>query len=165
MSTLITQERLREVLSYDPDIGIFKWLIRPNHRPFPPGHIAGTLSCRDGYLRIGIDNKIYLAHRLAWLYMTGKWPTHLLDHRDGYKSNNAFSNLREATKSQNGQNQRKANSQSSSGLIGACRYGDRWVSGIKTNGKRKHIGVYDTAQEAHEAYIAAKRKAHEFCQI
>lgn len=93
---MLTAERLREVLEYDPAIGVFRWLIKPCGQ-ISIGDIAG---CRhgEGYVQIRVIGRIYLAHRLAWLYMTGEWPISLIDHRNLDRSDNRWSNLREAKK-------------------------------------------------------------------
>src|SRR5262245_26632184 len=90
--TEITAERLREVLSYDLETGWFRWRVSPKHSGIRIGRIAGQCDC--GYWRIEIDGKAYLAHRLAWLYVTGKFPDQQIDHVNGDGTYNAWCNLR-----------------------------------------------------------------------
>lgn len=113
---------------------------------------------------IGIDGKRYLAHRLAWFYVTGYWPE-LIDHVDGNRSNNAWSNLREANKLINQQNRHNESSFNETGLLGAFRVGGRFKSSIRYGGKSHHLGYFDTAEQAHAAYVSAKREHHVGCAI
>ena len=98
---MITQARLKELLTYDPETGYFTRNV--NVKGANAGERAGTITAK-GYIAIGIDRKHYLAHRLAFLYMTGEWPKELVDHKDTIKINNKWENLREATNSQNKRN-------------------------------------------------------------
>lgn len=93
---------VRSLLSYDPPTGIFRWLVTRSNAAIV-GAIAGTPH-GDGYVLIGIDGQQYLAHRLAWLYMTGEWPKGKLDHRDRVRNNNIWTNIRAATNAQNSVN-------------------------------------------------------------
>lgn len=162
---ILTAERLREVVHYDPDTGRFTRKVRLAQR-----HQVGDDACHpmsNGYLRIGIDSQRYLAHRLAWLYVHGEWPRRLLDHINGDRADNRISNLRECTHSQNQENRRKAQANNQSGYMGVYfqRQNKNWVARIVINGKRKHLGCYQSAEKAHQAYLSAKRKMHEFCTI
>jgi hypothetical protein len=159
---MITAEYLRSILNYDEKLGLFTWKIPPCNRVLI-GAEAGTVN--QGYIRIQINGKRYFAHRLAWLYVYGKWPILLLDHKDGNTKNNCLTNLREATTHQNQQNQRKCSRSSSSKLIGAHKCGNKWRSNIKLNNKTIHIGTFNTAIDAHQAYVSKKRQLHEFCTI
>lgn len=150
----VTFGRLRELLSYNPESGEFKWLsVRGGSR-------AGYFD-RTGYLRIMIDRRAYLAHRLAWLYMAGKWPAHEIDHINCDKSNNCFANLREATRSENMANIGKQ-SANSSGLKGVTwhKRDRKWRAQIKIRGEVRHICYSDCPAAAHFAYIVAADKAH-----
>ena len=95
---ILTQKRLKELFSYNPTTGIFTRLIATSSNA-KAGDVAGT-SCH-GYIRICVDSKQYLAHRLAYFYMTGDWPPNMIDHRDNCKHNNAWTNLRPATQAEN----------------------------------------------------------------
>lgn len=97
----ITQDFLKEWLDYDPTTGVFMWL--PRSRSVRKIQKAGCLM-NSGYAAIRFKGKLYLSHRLAWFYMTGLWPESQLDHKDGCRTNNAWSNLRQATPSENSMN-------------------------------------------------------------
>jgi len=160
---MITQSRLKDVIGYNPVTGIFTWKITSGKAV--KGKIAGSIHVCNGYYRISIKNKEYRAHRLAWLYMTGSMPTNEIDHINGIRSYNRFENLREATRSGNLQNQRKANSKNiSTKLLGAAFHkpSGTYFSRIQINGAVKFIGAFETAQKAHDAYVSAKRQAHPF---
>lgn len=159
---MITQERLKELLQYDPATGVFVWLVTLNARG-PTGAVAGTRSGR--YVYICIERQLYLGHRLAWLYMHGEFPAGDLDHRDGNGRNNRFGNLREATRAQNQQNQRRG--QGRLRLLGVAFDAGtkRFVARIQVNKRPIHLGRFDTATEAHEAYLKAKREHHPFSTI
>jgi hypothetical protein len=90
----LTQEKLREVLNYEPTTGIFKWKISSN-RLIKTGDIAGCVNNKSGYWQIKINRKIYPAHRLAIFYMTGKFPANLVIHINGKRDDNRFINLKE----------------------------------------------------------------------
>jgi HNH endonuclease len=107
----------------------------------------------------------YSAHRLAFMFMEGKWPNDEIDHVDGNPSNNAWSNLRHATRSQNAQNQRRAQSTSSTGLLGVGKNGDKFYARIYYQGVITYLGTFDTAKEAHEVYVKVKRELHPFGEL
>jgi hypothetical protein len=155
---MITAERLREVLSYDSATGIFRWKIKPRPQS-EVGDIAGTRH-NQGYWHIRVLGQHYLAHRLAWLYMTGEWPEALVDHRDRNRSNNAWLNLRAATKSQNAANS-AAHADSISGIKGVRWHeGHRkWDVTVCVNGVRTCHGRFDDLDEAKAAYAAAAELA------
>jgi len=160
---MLTQERLKEVLHYDPETGIFTWAVRTSNR-VRVGDIAG---CDDGrgYLQIKIDGVLHRVHRLAWLYMTGEFPTFLVDHENGIVSDSRWKNLRDATKIRNGQNRRKANKNNLTGLLGVSRHGNQFRAIIHTGKVRTRIGDYASPELAHAAYVEAKRRLHQFCTI
>ena len=146
---MITVERLRECLDYDPATGLFKRLINTSSR-WKAGLITGSKhrDCES----IRFDGKSYRAHRLAWFYMTGDWPPHEVDHINMNPHDNRWSNLRLATRSQNGANKR-AYSTNTSGLKGVAwhKRGNKWRATVG----RKHIGLFDCPAAAHFAYIVA----------
>lgn len=152
------------MLAYEPKTGIFTWLKSVAHR-YSAGARAGSVT--HGYRYISIDGTKYAAHRLAWFWSVGDWPPYDIDHRDGNKDNNSLDNLREAKRIQNQQNIRKAHIDNQCGLLGA--YWDKrrglWYSEIRSNGKRHLLGKFPTKEQAHAAYLAAKRQLHEFCEI
>lgn len=160
----LTPERVRELLDYDRDSGLFVWKA-PNSNRTSAGNVAGTI--RHGYVLIGVDGRQRLAHRLAWLLVTGEWPTADIDHINGNRSDNRIANLRQVTRSVNMENQRRPRGNNSSGFLGVGwdKEKRRWRAQIKVNGVNLILGRFRTPEEAHGAYIAAKRKLHEGCTI
>jgi len=146
-----TQEELHELLDYDPNTGIFTHKINNRHGCF--GKKAGCVR-GDGYILIGIRKGHFLAHRLAWFYTYGTWPSEMIDHKDGNRQNNRISNLREATHAQNLQNARGR--KRGGGLKGAHWHKERgkWKARIA----QIHLGYFDSELDAHRAYIAAAKK-------
>lgn len=153
---VITQERLKAILSYDPLTGIFTYRI--NRSNIKAGAIAGSPN-DGGYTLISIDNRHYRAHRLAWLYMTGEWPKEDVDHENTDPDDNRWENLREATDAQNLQNI-GVPKHNTSGSKGASWREDRqkWRGSICSNSKWRHLGYFDTKEEAHAAYCKAARE-------
>lgn len=155
----ITAERLRELLSYDPETGAFAWIASRGGR-IQPGRPAGSFG-KHGYMQIEVQRRKYLAHRLAWLYVTGVWPDDEIDHIDTNKANNAFGNLRASGRVANCQNHRVARRDNKSGYLGVSKKKNRWVSVIHIGGKQMHLGYFNSAEEASAAYVAAKRHVHQ----
>lgn len=158
----LTVERLREVLRYDPETGVFHWLVSRGKAAV--GAVAGCSDHR-GYLVTGIDGKRYYLHRLAVACVTGKMPGELVDHLNGDRSDNRWINLRETTHAVNMQNQRAPSKNNMLGLLGVRRFGSNYRSAICVDGKPKHLGTFPTPDQAHEAYLAAKRQMHAGCTI
>ena len=154
--------RLRELLHYDPDTGLFTW--RLPRRGASAGNVAGTTVTR-GYIMIRIDGVKRLAHRLAWLYVYGEWPSGCIDHIDGQTSNNKLLNLRDVDVCINNQNRRRASSQNKSGFLGVETKNNRHRALIEVSGRRRTISWHDTPEEAHAAYLEAKRVLHPGCTI
>jgi hypothetical protein len=116
-----------------------------------------------GYLKIRIDRRNYLLHRLAWLYVHGCWPVGQIDHRDLNPANNAISNLRDATHAQNKQNSRGLRGD---GLKGVRLSHGKWQASIRVNGRRLHLGTFSAPESARAAYVAAASKHHgEFARV
>ena len=159
----LTQERLKELLHYCPETGVFTRITRVAQRVHI-GDIAGSKT-NQGYWSIRIDGKQYQAHRLVWLYVNGNFPKNEIDHINNIRNDNRLFNLREAIHMQNMQNQKTAmKSNKSTGLLGA--YFDKksnvYRSCISVNKKLNHLGSFKTPQDAHQAYLTAKRQLHEF---
>lgn len=162
---MLTQARLKELLSYDPETGIFIRLV--NRQCVKAGDIAGSISS-EGYLTVYMDGRSYKCHRLAWFYMTGEWPKGEIDHIDGKRANNAFSNLRDVSKNANIQNQKKPQSRNkSSGYLGVFKNynSNKFMARITVNNRKIYLGSFSEAEDAHEAYLKAKRELHEGCTI
>jgi hypothetical protein len=155
----LTLERLKALLSYDQATGVFTRIAVPGNRVDLLGKAAGGE--RKDCVRIAVDNVRYRAHRLAWFYMTGRWPDPEVDHRNRKPTDNRWNNLREATSAINKQN-RGAKSKNKTGLLGVS---------LAPAGKFKarindvHLGVYDTPEQAHQAYLKVKRQRHAGCLI
>jgi hypothetical protein len=115
----LTRERLKEVLDYSKETGVFVWIKKPypHANSVKVGQPAGTI--QHGYTVIKIDNIPYKAHRLAWLYAFGVFPTEEIDHKNGNRSDNRFLNLREVSHAVNSRNQKKR-STNTSGFTGMC---------------------------------------------
>lgn len=151
--SILTAERVRELLHYDPDTGVFTWLSGQDS-----GKRAGWID--HGYVRIAVDGAKRYAHRLAWLYVHGEWPKYI-DHINHVKSDNAIANLRPCTHQENMQNMRiVARSYNSTGLAGVSRFRGKFRSVIDVGGKQRHLGTFNTADSAHVAYLVAKAKFH-----
>ncbi len=161
----ITQERLKELVSYVATTGEFTWLVSRSHGI--KGGKAGS-KMKSGYMALQVDGVRYFSHRLAWFYVHGVDPDFEIDHINGSRSDNRLCNLRIATRSENMTNLRAAKKDNvSSGLLGAYRNKktSKWVSQIRVLGKIKHLGCFLTAEAAHDAYLSAKREHHKFCTI
>jgi hypothetical protein len=154
----LTAEYVRSILEYHPDTGAFTW--RVSRRCVRIGSPAGK-TCDRGYRYIKISQRTYLAHRLAWLYITDKWPANEIDHIDGDPSNNRFSNLREATRSENNCNTgaRKNNSSGFKG-VSFCNRSKKWRANISLNGKNISLGYHQNLDAARAAYEKASNKLH-----
>jgi hypothetical protein len=156
---VITAERLREVLDYDPETGVFTWA-KGGYGIFL-GSIAG---CKDkGYIRIKVDGKIYGAHRLAWLYVNGTLPDGDIDHINRVRTDNRISNLRVASKAENAQNKSKYRN-NKSGIVGVYwdNLSKKWRAQIRVNGIAVYLGCYRDIDEAKAARSEAKAKYHKF---
>lgn len=178
---MLDAETARALLSYDHETGALRWKPRPvemfvggkmcaearcaafNSRW--AGKIAGTPDGK-GYLSVLVLGKAYRAHRVAWLIMTGEWPPDEIDHEDGKRSANRFSNLREATPRENRQNRcvQKNNSSGVTG-VGWCNRKRKFRARIMVSGREKHLGYFDTLNAAIAAREEAKPKYHPFHPI
>ena len=117
---MITADHIRSILDYNPETGDFVWKTH-NRRPDLIGKRAGSPT-NTGYWAISINNQKRLAHRLAWLYVTGTFPLFHIDHRDGNKQNNKFDNLREVSRFGNLQNMRQPTKANKVGLLGVSAH-------------------------------------------
>lgn len=164
----ITQDRLKFLLNYNSDTGVFTWARRTSTRV----NIGDEANNRDedGYIRIRVDSVCYRAHRLAWLWVYGVLPNkeNDLDHINGIVDDNRISNLREVTHLVNLQNQRKAHKRSKSKVLGCspiAKYPGKYRVRLSIDGRVKWIGVFDSLDEAEKAHLEAKRKYHPGCTI
>jgi hypothetical protein len=156
----LTADRLRQVFDYNPDTGEFIRKIQTSNRA-KMGQPSGTVN-GQGYVIIRLDGVQYLGHRLAWLYMTGEMPTALIDHRNEDRTDNRWSNLRQADNAQNLWN-RGASSRNKSGYKGVSydRRTGRWRASIKARDAHRFLGRFATPEQAHAAYVAAASELHQ----
>lgn len=159
--------KLLSNLQYEKEIGRFRWIARPfrNSRR-RAGEFAGHIS-RYGYRLISQSGVAYQEHRLVWFVHHGYYPDLEIDHIDGDKLNNKICNLREVTRIVNQQNRHSAQSNNKTKLLGTSFHAKvgKYRAVIEVDGKHKHLGYFDTAEEAHSVYIETKRKFHVGCTI
>lgn len=150
MESILTAEIVRNLFVYESDIGLLFW--RVNRGTAKIGAQAGTKN-GNGYKQVKIFGKIYFCHRLAWLHFYGKWPIKDIDHINRIKTDNRIVNLREVTHSENMRNRGllKTNKSGYQGVLWS-KLMNRWRACICVNNKIKHIGFYETAEEAALAY-------------
>lgn len=153
----LTAERLRELLHYDPETGEFTRLVDGAFGRFRAGDRCLSVS-PQGYIQIAIDGRCRLAHRLAWLYVTGEEPPPVLDHINCVRSDNRWSNIRAATTAQNNANKRKYRTNTSGGKgVYWDREKARWRARVRLGGRSIHVGYFSDIEDASRAYAAAAR--------
>lgn len=153
----LTRERLCELLDYNPETGVF------SRRSSRGGVKAGTPAGRiqtDGYRQILIDGKHYLAHRLVWFWHHGKWPDHEIDHIDHDKLNNRIENLRDVERHVNIANRRSYNASGFKGVSKKTKGPGFFARLTRIDGTTDYLGVFDTAEAAHDAFKAAHVEHH-----
>lgn len=162
---MITQEELKELLHYDSETGVFTWITSPNRR-MKAGSIAGAL--QNGYVVIKVKGYTYYrAHKLAFLYMTGEFPSDQVDHVNRVKNDNRWENLRQCTHQQNTFN-RKRRTNTSSGYNGVYRDGtsNKWTAGITVSGRYIRLGLFVNKVVASRVYESYLKKFHgEFANL
>lgn len=150
----ITHQRLLEVLRYSRSTGIFTWRVSTSNN-MKVGDVAGGPDNR-GYIKISIDGVRYYAHRLAWFYVTGKWPTVLIDHRNLNKSDNRFKNLRSADHSKNHANApMQVNNTSGAKGVYFHKRARRWIAQITIRQVNYYLGSFKSRSAASRAYRQA----------
>jgi hypothetical protein len=157
MRSLVTHEELLRALHYNPATGVFTWLVDRGSN-LCQGQIAGSYGDR-GYLTICINYRRYYGHRLAFFYMTGRWPNPEVDHEDLDKSNNRWSNLREATRPQNAAN-RSRQSNNTSGFIGVTKSRRGWQAQIGHHGRCIYVGTFSSIEDAVRSRAAKALEIH-----
>ena len=161
----LSRDDAAAVLAYDADTGLFRWAdVAGNGKK--AGREVGTV-CSTGHVLIRLGSTVRLAHRLAWLLYHGVMPAKCLDHLNGIRHDNRIANLREVTPAGNAQNLREAHRDNQTGLLGVSYWAahaafraDIWVTG-----KSIYLGSFVTAEDAHAAYLTAKRTLHSGCTI
>jgi hypothetical protein len=168
----LSESQMRELIldrfAYDHITGSLTYGkdFRSNGVSLPAGRIAGAI-VDTGYYKVYIRGRKFLVHRLIWLYVYGNWPNQI-DHINGDRADNRLCNLRESDYSRNAMNQRRPQKQNTTGYLGVSRTGGRkkpFRANIFFDGKNRYLGTFYTAEEAHQAYINAKRIHHETCSI
>lgn len=161
---MLTQERLKELFSYDAETGLFVRI--KNVSNAKQGSILKKQDSK-GHLQVRIDGKQYAVHRLVWLFCFGEFPQNSIDHINGIRTDNRLKNLRDVNVSVNAQNIHSARKDSRTKLLGASLHkaSGKYVAQISINGKIKHLGSFKTAEEAHQQYIFTKRQLHLGCTI
>lgn len=153
---MITQTELKRLLNYNSETGIFTWEL--DRRRIMAGYTAGTLK-NSGYIHIVVNYKPYMAHRLAWLYITGIFPINQLDHINGNRNDNRFCNLREATNNQNQYNS-VVSKNNKLRIKGVSKQGNKYQARARINYKEHYLGLYKTPEEASNAYLVFTKKHH-----
>lgn len=156
---MLTQAILMEVLSYNPDTGIFTSYRTRKAVGWISEHGRGDK--KVPYIKISVLGREHYAHRLAWLYMTGSWPANEVDHEDIDGMNNRWLNLRDATHAQNGHNQglRRNNKSGVKGVSWSASR-NKWQATITINGREKGLGRFETIEEATAARRIAEAEHH-----
>lgn len=160
---MLTHARLKTLLRYNKRTGVFTWRVTTSSKSMV-GNVAGYMR-KDGYVSIMINWKRYLVHRLAWLYVNGRWPKNHIDHKDGRPWNNRWNNLRDVTRCENQQNRRCAAKQNKLGILGVRSQGKKFSARIVCDGHEIYLGTFDTAKAASRVYLQTKRELHRGCMI
>lgn len=153
-------EKLREDIGYNPETGKLTWKVsKPGNKRV--GSLVGSLR-KDGYIHVTYCKRLYYAHRLIWFLVYGVLPVNYIDHINGNRNDNRLSNLRDVTRQENMHNQRNKSKNNKSGYRGVSRNSasGKWVAQIEINNEGKYLGLFLTAEEASEAYEAAKLIYH-----
>ncbi len=152
----ISHEALLLLLDYNSQTGVFSWNPELAKRRGKRRGVAGAMR-RDGYVQIKVSGTIVMAHRLAWFYVYGSWPDKFIDHINRDKADNRICNLRQASKSENAQNQ-SLNPRNTTGVPGVTRAGSSFIAQIKTPEKHLRLGSFKNKEAAAEAYRIAALK-------
>jgi hypothetical protein len=161
-------EKIKDLLKYDPITGVFIWIGKSASRAnrVKIGSKAGSYDPK-GYIIISIFKVRILAHRLAWYFVHGEFPKNNIDHINCDPSDNRIENLRDISQAINSQNSRTARVNNKSGYLGVhfSKVSNKWTSQITIDRKCKSLGFFKSPEEAHKAYLKAKRELHEGCTI
>lgn len=166
----IAADQVSAYINYDPTTGAFTRAVEKRCGKnnavirYKAGDAAGTVT-KNGYVQIAIEGTVYYGHRLAFAIMTGEWPEHQVDHINGQRADNRWVNLRGATASVNQQNLRTAQRNNVTGMLGVSQSFGKFSARIVAGGKVKRLGRFETPEEAHAAYVSAKRSLQPGCTI
>jgi len=153
---MLTQKEVKGLLNYNPETGQLRWRVARGRRSH--GDVGGAVHS-TGYRYIGINGKKYRAHIIIWLYMTGSFPVNQVDHSNGEKDDNWWSNLRAATHRENQWN-KAMNSNNTTGYKGVYRSWNKFIARLQFDGKQYRLGSFPTAELAHEAYCKKAKELH-----
>lgn len=153
---MLMQKEVRRLFDYDPITGMLTRRLRRSHQM--PGYVVGKITT-SGHLQVMIYNKYYMVHRLVWLWVHGVLPTGEIDHINRNPVDNRLSNLRAVSRSENQQN-RKLHDNNSSGFTGVHKQKTMWTARIGFEGKRIFLGRFSSPELASQAYQAAKLIYH-----
>lgn len=159
----ISKETLDKHFSYNPETGLFTRIFAPCNR-VKVGEIARCKSS-EGYIHFRVNGCLYRAHRLAWLTMTGDWPSSQVDHINGDRADNRFCNLRLVNNSENQQNRRHARKDNTSSTfmgVGFRSITGKWRARIQIDKKSVWLGYFESEREAAQAYKQAKASLHTY---
>lgn len=165
----LTAQELRQVIDYDATTGVFIW----KHRLSSAGRAvkrcgkqAGSVDLY-GRIVIRLHGVLYFAHQLAWLYVYGDWPDGVIDHINGNPADNRISNLRDIPQSTNMQNRRFPKAVNPLNTLGVSwhKAAGRYRARLTVDRKEIHLGLFDSVEDAHRAYLEAKRKLHPGCTL
>lgn len=157
-NTKVSHDEVAALLTYDPKTGLLRHKVNGHKRK--AGDAVGRLDTK-GYVRVRLLGYEFKAHRLAWLLTYGDWPKNEIDHINGCPSDNRITNLRDVSVAVNGQNRVKAMKNNKTGLLGVSEHDNRYVAQIGVHGTQQRIGVFDTPEEAHAAYLKMKAVLHD----
>lgn len=160
------EDHLRKQVTYCPITGVLTRISKPYRSKAELGPIKGSKK-KEGHLKVCIAGVEKYFHQIAWFLHYGVWSKKIIDHRDCDPTNKRIDNLREVSKVGNLLNQRNAHHHSKSGLLGAHYRPDKkkYAAEIQSNGVKHRLGLFDTAEEAHMAYVVAKRTLHTTCTL
>lgn len=149
---------IREAIHYCPETGALTWRTK---RPGTGGigAAAGGINKQLGYVQLRFNDRLYYGHRIAFALMTGRWPV-LVDHINGSKADNRWVNLRESDRRHNQENRRRENKNNANQLLGVKCNHNRFSASLTVNRRSMYLGTFDTPEQAHAAYLIAKRKHH-----
>ena len=161
-NNLPTAEQLRSKIAYNPETGALVWKIARN------SNLIGTESRsldKSGYVQVHVLKRTLKGHRLAWLLHFGEWPNHDIDHINGDRADNRIENLRQVLNAVNCQNKRSPLPSNKLGILGVSWQKGAYRAAVTINRKQHHLGRFATAEQAHAAYVAAKRLLHPGCTL
>lgn len=153
----LTQARALALLRYDPETGVL--VRKAGHRIKTERVISAKTA--NGYVELMLDREMHYAHRVIWLMQTGAFPLGAIDRLNGERADSHWVNLRDVGLDVNAQNLYRAHRDSASGLLGVERHhSGRYCARICTKGVKRYLGLFDTPELAHAAYLAAKAQHH-----